>query len=340
MTTKQFVEEALTKPFGTVYADKMAVAHYRDGSWTPFEIQETKPFSMHPAAHVLHYGSTCFEGLKCHRWEDGSVHVFRLDRHIQRFQGSAERLCLPIPDAELVDSMVCELVTACKDWAPAFPGSLYVRPTLIGTLPSIGAAAGPSTEAMLFVILSPVGDYFSGGLRPLKLLVSEQLRTAPTLGMVKTGGNYAAALYATRQARAKYQTDQVLFAPDGFIQETGAANFLMISSEKIVTKSLDPSFLHGVTRDSLLQLGGKMGYEVEEREIAVSELLEWAKTGEAALSGTAAVLGGVGQLVYQEENYRVGTGEYGAETAKLRAALVDIHRGASEDTFGWLKKIV
>ncbi|CAM2067649.1 branched-chain amino acid aminotransferase [Sulfidibacter corallicola] len=339
MSMTQTVEDALKKPFGTVYADKMAVARYKDGVWTPFDIQEVKPFEMHPAAHVFHYSSTCFEGLKCHRQVDGSVHVFRLDRHIERFRNSAERLCLPIPDADQVDAMVCELVAECADWAPVFPGSLYVRPTLIGTLPSIGAAAGPSTEALLFVILSPVGDYFSGGLRPLKLLVEEKMRTAPTLGMVKTGGNYAAALYATRKAREKYGTDQVLFAPDGFIQETGAANFLMISEDRIVTKALDPSFLHGVTRDSLLKIGARMGKEIEEREISVDELLTWAKTGECALSGTAAVLGGVGSLVYREETYTVGTGDYGDETAKMRSALVDIQRGKAEDTFGWLKRI-
>lgn len=331
---------ALERPFGTLYADKMAICHFKDGKWTDFKITPLENMSMHPASHVFHYSSTCFEGLKAHRQEDGGVAFFRLDRHLKRFQQSARLLCLPEPEYAQTETMIRELVAQCKDWVPPHPGALYVRPTLIGTLQSIGAAAGPSTEACLFVILSPVGSYFRGGLKPLRLLIEEETqRTSSAVGKVKTGGNYASALRLTMEARKEHQVDQVLFAPGGDVQETGAANFLLINDNQVMTKSLDSTFLHGVTRDSILQLAGTMGYETIERPFTVDELMAWIPNGEAALSGTAAVLAGVGEVVRQGQTHKVGTGEFGLNTNKLRTALVDIQQGRAEDPFGWVQRV-
>ena len=337
---KKEAAEALKQPFGTVFAEKIAVAHFKDGEWTPFTIEPLKPFSMHPASHVFHYSSTCFEGLKVHRRIDGSDAVFRLDRHIRRMQTSSELLGLPIPEANLLENMIIDLVGQCRDWIPDHPGSLYVRPTLIGTLPSIGAAAAPTTEAMLYILLSPVGNYFAGGMKPLKLLVDDtHMRTSPDSGMAKTGGNYASALRFIMDAKAQYGANQVLFAPGGDVQETGAANFFMMRNRTIRTKALEASFLHGVTRDSMLKIAADIGYEVIENEISIPELLEWAQDGEAALSGTAAVLAGVGSYVHHGETFTVGNGEIGPMTMELRNALIDIQSGRAEDKFGWMREI-
>jgi branched-chain amino acid aminotransferase len=157
--------------------------------------------------------------------------------------------------------------------------------------------------------------------------------------MVKTGGNYAAAMGPTLAARDKYKVDQVLFCPGGSVQETGAANFLLLGEGRIVTRSLDSSFLHGVTRDSLLTMARDMGYTVEERVFDVAEMLEWVKTGEAALSGTAAVLAGIGTLIHRGVEHRVGTGEIGPVTQRLRAALVAIQNGEAPDRHGWTLKV-
>ena len=327
-------------PFGSLLTDKMAIASYRDGAWSEAEIRVTGPLEIHPAAHALHYGSTCFEGFKAYRRADGSVHVFRMDRHIARMVQSARALVLPEPDPQLLASMVTTLVDRCRDDVPEAPGALYLRPLLFGTMPNIGAAATPSTEALLVVLASPVWDYFAGGMKPLKILVEERAqRCAPHLGVVKTGGNYAAAMGPTLAARKAYGVDQVLFCPGGEVQETGAANFLMIRNGELLTRSLDSSFLHGVTRDSLLVLARDLGYRVSERVFRVEEMLEWARGGEAALSGTAAVLAGVGTLVRDGVEHRVGDGSVGPETRKLRAALVAIQQGESPDRHGWLTRV-
>ena len=326
--------------FGTVLTSHMALATYAEGRWSESQVKPVESISLSPAAHVLHYASTCFEGFKAFRHADGSVHTFRMDRHIQRLRQSARQLVLPEPPAPQLADMIRAVISRCRDAVPEAPGALYLRPILFGTTANIGAAATPATEAMLLVLASPVWDYFAGGMKPLRILVDDQnTRSAAQMGMVKTGGNYAAAMGPTMSARAKYQADQVLFCPNGEVQETGAANFLLIRDGEILTRGLDATFLHGVTRDSLLTLARDRGFEVSERVFDVQEMLQWTKSGEAALSGTAAVLAGIGTLIYRGIEHRVANGEVGRQTQAMRAQLVAIQRGEEPDRHGWLETV-
>lgn len=326
--------------FGTVLADHMSVATFREGQWSTPELKPVGPIELSPAAHVLHYASTCFEGFKAYRWKDGSVNVFRMDRHIERMRQSSRSLVLPEPPAELLARMITSVIDRCRAQVPEAPGALYLRPLLFGTVANIGAAATPPSEASLIVMASPVWDYFAQGMKPLRIFVEEEKsRTASHLGMVKTGGNYAAAMGPTLAARKQFNADQVLFCTGGQVQETGAANFLLIRPGRILTRSLDSTFLHGVTRDSLLTMAREQGMSVEERQFSVDEMIDWVKDGEAALSGTAAVLAGVGTLIRRGQDHIVGTGEVGPETRRLRAALVAIQQGETSDPRGWCKRV-
>lgn len=328
-------------PFGSILTDVMAIATYKDGHWGAHSLRAVGPIEIHPAAHALHYGSECFEGFKAYKWADDTVHVFRMDRHIERLRQSARSLVLPEPDAAQVAEMVTAVVDRCRAAVPDAPGALYLRPLLFGTMPNIGAASMPTSEACLIVLASPVWDYFAGGARPLRIYIEEQAtRCASHLGVVKTGGNYAAALGPTLAARREHKVDQVLFCPRGEVQETGASNFLLIRPGRILTRGLDSTFLHGVTRDSVLRMATDMGYQIEERVFTVEEMLAWVKDGEAALSGTAAVLSGVGTLVrHGGQEFTVGSGEVGPHTQRLRAALVAIQQGTAPDRYGWLRRI-
>jgi branched-chain amino acid aminotransferase len=318
----------------------MAAATFKDGVWGASEIKPVGPVELSPAAHVLHYASTCFEGFKAFRRADGSIHIFRMDRHIARMRQSARQLVLPEPDPAQLKAMVLAVIERCREAVPEAPGALYLRPILFGTTANIGAAATPSAEAMLLVLASPVWDYFAGGMKPLRILVDDHnTRSAAQMGMVKTGGNYAAAMGPTLAAKAKYKADQVLFCPGGEVQETGAANFLLIRKGELLTRSLDSTFLHGVTRDSLLTLARDTGYAVSERVFDVKEMLDWVKTGEAALSGTAAVLAGVGTLIHDGTEYSVNGGDVGPLTRALRTQLVAIQQGEAPDTHGWLEAV-
>lgn len=327
-------------PFGSVLADRISVSQFRDGAWSPPELVPLGDFQLHPGAHCLHYGSSCFEGLKAYRWEDDSLAVFRADRHAERMSASAKILRLPEPGIERFQQMVCDTVRDATLMVPPAPGALYLRPVLIGTDQNIGAASSPSETAMFYILASPVGSYFSTEERALRLLVEDQIpRTTPQFGCVKTGANYAAALGITLEAKERWQVDQILFCPQADVQETGASNFLLIDDKTVWTKPLTNSFLHGVTRDSVLQLAKHLGYEVREKDFSIQELLEWTEHGEAALSGTAAVLAGVGTLIYQGESYTLSQGNTGPNTIRLRKALNDIQQGIAKDPAEWITKI-
>ncbi|WP_258807695.1 branched-chain amino acid aminotransferase [Pseudidiomarina sp. CB1] len=328
--------------FGTVFMPEMAFSTFDGEQWSKPEVVAADHISLHPGAHVLHYASTCFEGLKAFRHEDGSITIFRMDANIARMIQSSRLLSLPEPSAQQLEEMIVSIVRRFADEVPAPPGSMYIRPTHIGTEPAIGKAANPSLTSMLYVLLSPVGDYFSGGIRPLRLLLEQNgSRCAAHMGMIKSGGNYASALQPILTARKEVNADQVLFCPNGDVQETGAANFLLIDGNEIITKALDSTFLHGITRDSILTLARDMGMTVSERELSVDELLERASKPhtEAALSGTAAVLTPVGTLIQNGQEYAVGTGQQGPTTEKLRKALNAVQWGETPDLHGWLTQV-
>lgn len=326
--------------FGQAFTSKMVVSSFTNNHWSEPLVKPLKPFSFHPATHVLHYSSTCFEGLKAYRWADGSIHLFRYKENVKRLISSATALCLPIPSIDLVKKAIQEAVKAVIDEIPELPGALYIRPTLIGTEKHIGAAGRGAQEALLYVITSPVGDYFAGGVRPLKLLIDdENMRSTPKFGQVKTGGNYAASLGSVTKAKSEFGADQVLFAPNGIVQETGAANFMLIKDKTIITKSLDGSILPGITRNSILTLAKSLGYQIDECDYSVAELLAWLPASEAFLSGTAAVLSPVGSLVYHKHQYPVGDGGIGEQSMQLKEHLTGIQHGLNEDLWHWTSKL-
>jgi len=333
--------DPFTSPFGTLFGDHMTVANVVDGEYTYAGMaQPLENFSLHPATHVLHYASACFEGLKAHRQADDSVAIFRLDDHVARMLISIEKLRMPVPDGALIRQMIIDVVTADVGHTPVNPGALYIRPTFIGTAPNIGAAATPSNTAMLYVITSPVGDYFAGGIRPLTIFIEHDTpRTTPQFGMVKSGANYVMALGPTLDAKRDHVADQVLFATGGDVTETGAANFFMVDDERVITRNLDTSFLHGITRRSVLQIAADLGYEVEERAVTLDELHAWSDHGEMFLTGTAAVVAPVGKVIVRGDHVEVGDGQPGPNTLRLREALTNVQTGNSPDEHGWLTPV-
>jgi len=329
--------DPFSAPFGTLFGDQITVAH---GDVTGYSYggsaQPLANFSIHPGTHALHYGSTCFEGLKAHKQTDGTVAIFRLDDHIARFQNSIGLLRLPVPTGELLRSMFVDATAANAHHTPDQPGSLYLRPTIIGADRNIGAAAAPSQSSLLYVLTSPVGDYFAGGIRPLSLLVETKTpRTTPQFGSIKSGANYVMALGPTLEAKAAHGVDQVLFATDGDTTETGAANFFMVDDTRLITRNLDDSFLHGVTRSSIITMASDLGYTIEERSVPASEIIDRAAETEMFLSGTAAVIAPVGSLIHEGATANVRDGQPGPNTLRLREALVNVQSGVAADPHQW-----
>ena len=329
--------------FGTVFTDHVFVMDYREGKgWYDPRVEPYGPFGLDPAAAVLHYAQSVFDGLKAFRGRDGQVRLFRPQKHIERMNNSAKRMCIPPLDPELALRSLVALVGLDRDWVPSSRGhALYVRPTIIATEPFLGVR--PAHAYLYFVILSPVGAHYPEGMNPVKILVVDKYVRAVEggVGAAKTSGNYAASLYAAEEAKHQGYT-QVLWL-DGvhrrYLDEVGTMNIMVKIGDEVATPPLTGAILPGVTRDSVLTLLREWGLPVRERQVSIDEV--WAASKQGTLrevwgTGTAAVISPVGELSHKGERIVINGGRIGELTQKLYDAIVAIQYGEASDTHGWL----
>ncbi|MBI2217453.1 MAG: branched-chain amino acid aminotransferase [Candidatus Rokubacteria bacterium] len=331
-----------TLAFGTEFTDHMFLMDYRDDKgWYDARIGPYGPLTLDPATAVLHYAQSMFEGLKAFRGTDGEIRLFRPDKHVQRLNNTAKRLCIPAIDPEVVLESWTTLVDLDRDWVPRAVGtSLYVRPTIIASEPFLGVR--PSKSYLYFVILSPVGAYYAEGMNPVKILVdAKYVRAVPGgLGEAKASANYAASLYPQEDAKHGGFT-QVLYL-DGvhrkYIEEVGTMNLMLRIGDEVITPPLAGSILPGVTRDSVLALLREWGIPASERQVSIDEIVEAAGKGtleEVFGTGTAAVISPVGELFYKDQHIVVNEGRIGELTQRLYDAIVAVQYGTAPDTRGW-----
>ena len=332
--------------FGKYFTDHMYTMKYTEANgWHDKGVKKFGPFIMDPAACVLHYAQEIFEGMKAYASDDGRVLMFRPEKNAQRMNRSAERMCMPqIPEEDFIQALK-ELIMHEKEWIPRAPGtSLYVRPTMIGIEPFLGVK--PSKEYLFYIILSPVGAYYKEGFNPIGIYVEEKLVRAAAggVGDVKTGGNYAASLYAGKKAQEKGFA-QVLYLDakeHRYVEEVGSMNVFFVYGNKLVTPPLTGSILPGITRYSVIELAREMGYEVEEAPVAIDEAIGAIQAGkmtEMFGTGTAAVISPVGILAYKGKLYEINNNKVGEITKKLYNCLVDIQYGRTEDKHGWVYEL-
>lgn len=333
--------------FGAVFTDHMFTQEYHFPSgWHNEKISPYHLFHLDPAAAVLHYGQEIFEGLKAYRNVSGGINLFRPLENFLRFNRSAERMVMPSVDPSLHLQVLKSLINLDQSWVPdQTDASLYIRPAMIATSPKLGL--GAAEDYLHFIIMSPVGPYFKGGFEPVSVYVADEYRRAVRggVGEAKTGGNYAASLFQS-ELMAKQGFTQVLWldAIEGrFIEEVGAMNICFVyEGKEIVTPSLSGSILPGITRDSVLTLAPKLGYEVKETKLDIHEVLEDIRTGtitEVFGCGTAAVISPVGNLSFLGENYLINNNEPGPVAKTLYDELTGIQYGKREDYFGWIEAI-
>ena len=332
--------------FGHIFTDHMLMINYTDGKgWHDARIVPYGNLSLDPACQVLHYGQEIFEGLKCYRTPQGGFNLFRPRANFERFARSAERMGMaPLPVEDGLETLLA-LLDVDKEWTPHQEGtSLYIRPTMIATDNHLGVST--SSTYLYYVILSPSGAYYASGLAPVGIYVEDSYVRAVRggIGFAKTGGNYAASIRAGEIAEEKGYT-QVLWL-DGveqkYVEEVGAMNMMFVIDGKIVTPMLNGSILPGITRDSILKLAKHLGYETEERRIAIQEVFDAAHAGrlnEAFGTGTAAVVSPVGALCWNGEKLIINNGEIGPVAQKLYDTLTGIQYSELQDDFGWVVKL-
>ena len=331
--------------FGAIFTPHMFKMDYKDGEWRDPRIEPYGPFAIDPAAKVLHYGQEIFEGMKAYRNnDDGSVHMFRPDKNIRRFNISCSRICMPEVDPDLFMQALDLLIDVDRDWVPESPNALYIRPTMIATQAGLGVKA--STDYTFFIIIGPVGSYFAGGINPLNLRVEEKyVRSAPGgTGFAKTGGNYAAAMLPIDLAQ-KAGYDNIIWLDARsmkYIEEMGAMNIMFVYEDRIITAPVGDTILDGVTRDSVGALLGDFGYNWVEEHPAVAQVVADAHSGdlkEVLACGTAAVVTPVGKLHFQGEDHVIADGGEGPITKQMRETLCSIHTGTSERHPEWIHKV-
>ena len=332
--------------FGKIFTDHMFVMDYTRGKgWHDPRIVPFQDITLSPAAMVFHYGQEMFEGLKAYKGADGKNYLFRPDMNAKRTNNTNDRLCIPrVPEEDYVQA-VKAIVSVDQDWIPTEPGtSLYIRPFIIATEPFLGVDVSETFQ--FYIILSPSGAYYESGLEPVGIWIEDDYVRAVRggMGFAKTGGNYAASIRAGEIAEEKGYT-QVLWL-DGveqkYVEEVGAMNMMFVIDGKIVTPMLNGSILPGITRDSILKLAKHLGYETEERRIAIQEVFDAAHAGrlnEAFGTGTAAVVSPVGALCWNGEKLIINNGEIGPIAQKLYDTLTGIQYGELKDDFGWVVKL-
>jgi branched-chain amino acid aminotransferase len=327
--------------FGRYFSDHMLLCEYANEKWGTPRIVPYGPLPLDPGASVLHYGQALFEGMKAFRGEDGKIRIFRPEMNWKRMTDGAARLAMQSPPEDIFMASIKKFTEVEVDWVPKAKGtSLYLRPTLIGTEGFLGVR--PSTQYLFYIIGSPVGGYYGEGIEAVKIWVEKKYsRSAPGgIGAVKAGGNYASSLLAATEAKKK-GFSQVLWLDSSqhrFVEEVGTMNVFFVIGGKVITPALGGTILPGVMRDSAIQVLRSTGRTVEERPVALDEVLMAHERGlltEVFGTGTAASVSPVGQLGFEERTITISDGRPGPIARELYATLTDIQYSRRADDKDW-----
>ncbi len=330
-------------PFGKHFSDHMFEIDFADGEWGTPKIVPFADLKLHPATSAIHYGQSIFEGLKAQRGADGKVLVFRPDMNAKRFNESAIRMSMqPIPEEIFVEG-IKTLLDLDRDWVSEREGlSLYIRPFMFATDDYVGIR--PSQRYKFLIITSPVGAYYS---EPVKVKIETHYTRAAEggTGRAKAAGNYAASLYPAKLA-AEEGYRQLIWTDaktHTFIEEAGTMNVVFMINDKIITPSEEKdTILKGITKKSVLEIARDWGYEVEERQVTVKEIIQALKDGtlqDAFGAGTAATIAHISTIGYDGTNYDLPAIETRKFSNRVKAYLADYKSGLIEDKFKWLVRI-
>jgi branched-chain amino acid aminotransferase len=313
-------------------------ADFAGGKWGPLQVKKDPYIPMHVAANCLHYGQACFEGLKAFTTRQGKRVLFRPDRNGDRLQLSAERICMEAPSVEMFVEACRMAVDVNKEFVPPYGtgASLYLRPLLIGTEPTVGIKA--SSTYSFIVLVTPVGPYYKSGFNPVEAIVLEDYdRAAPKgTGRAKMAGNYAASLKPGMVAK-KMGYPIVLFSDpkeNRYVDEFGTSNFFGITADGFYKTPESGSILQSITNESLQMLAKEMGLKVSRGAIPLDGLDQFQEVGAC---GTAAVITPVHSIQYRERKFTFGQpGKAGETLTRLYQGLQAIQYGDVPDSHGWL----
>lgn len=293
---------------------------WRDGKMVRWE-----DATIHILSHVVHYGSSIFEGIRCYNTPDGPA-IFRLPEHIRRFADSSKIYRMDLPyDADALTE-ACEKVVAASGLEEC-----YIRPLAIRGYGSPGI--NPLNSPIeVFVMCWGWGAYLGdhGMANGVDACVSSWHRMEPNTfpSFAKAGGNYLSAQLIKMEAIKNGYDEAIALGPGGMISEGSGQNIFVVRDNVLITPQLDGTFLPGITRDAVIRIARDAGIEVREHPIP-REFIYIAD--EAFFSGTAAEITPIKSV----DKITIGEGKRGNVTAMIQDRLLGIARGKYDDPYGW-----
>lgn len=285
--------------------------------------------TVHVLSHVIHYGSSVFEGIRCYNTQEKGSAVFRLQEHLERLRDSAKiyRMDMPYSVEELevatLETIQASGLEAC-----------YIRPVIFrGSGPMGVNPLKNKVEA--FIAVWEWGAYL--GEQALKdgvdVMVASWNRMAPNTlpAMAKAGGNYLNASLVKMDAVKSGFQEGIMLSTEGFVAEGSGENLFLVRGGKIYTAPVGLSILPGITRDAVITLARDMGYSVEEKSIPREALYI---ADELFFSGTAAEITPIRSVDHQT----IGIGSRGPITEKIQSAFFDVIKGGN-DPHNWLTPV-
>lgn len=326
-------------PFGKYTSDHMFVMDYADGVWGGFRIIPYQGFVLDPQSKALQYCQCIFEGMKATMGADGIPKLLRPDLNIERFNLSAERMCMPIVPQEVFLKALKAIITTEINWIPKAEGcALYLRPTMIATESSL--AVTPSNTYIFYIYTSPVQPYFT---KPIRLITEQTLiRAVPGgTGEAKTGGNYAGSLMASELAKQK-GFDQIIWleSPEfKKVQEAGMMNLFFVIGDAVITPKLSGAVLKGTNRTYFIDILKEKNINIEVRDIYIDEIIAAYQTGElkeAFGAGTAAVVSHISEITHGNKLMILPKVEEREISNMLFKEINGLRAGTIEDKRNWL----
>ena len=298
---------------------------WRDGSFVAWDDAQ-----VHVTTHSLHYGLAAFEGIRCYATDKGGAAIFRLQEHLKRLYDSAHIATMQItmPLQQVVEACV-ELVRKNQ-----MLDGCYLRPIVYMGEGELGIAA--QNPVHVEVIAWRWGTYLGedGVKNGIRCKISSFRRPAvdSMLAKGKITGNYVSSILARREANAAGYQEALLLDPQGYVAEGSGENLFLVVEGKVRTPPKGAAILHGITRDTVIQLLGDNGISVEESFISRDELY---CASEVFLTGTAAEVTPVREI----DNRRVASGSPGEITRLVQKAYGEAVRGQNEKRLGWLTAV-
>ncbi len=300
-----------------------------DYIWFNGQLVEWDQANIHVLSHVVHYGSSFFEGIRCYETPRGTA-AFRLTTHIERLFKSARIYRTEVPYS------LAQIVAAAKETARANRlRSGYIRPVVYRGFGTIGVDPTPCPVEVAVATIE-WGKYLGAESQEqgVDVCVSSWNRLAPNTlpSLSKAGGNYLNSQLVKMEALRDGYSEGIVLNAQNQVSEGSGENLFVVYEGTVITPPVGASILMGITRDTVIHLLHEMGIEVREQAIP-RELLYIAD--EIFFTGTAAEITPVRSV----DRLAVGTGQRGPLTAEVQAAFFALVQGETEDRHNWLEYI-